>query len=48
MAFNTPLKLNRGLLRKCRSVAVSGLSGWLVYDFVGLAVLRQTWINVEK
>ncbi len=28
-------------------LAVSGLIAWQVYDFAGLAVLRQTWINVD-
>jgi hypothetical protein len=28
-------------------LAVSGLIAWLVYDFVGLAVLRHTWINLD-
>jgi hypothetical protein len=27
-------------------LAVSGLIVWLVYGFAGLAVLRQSWINV--
>ena len=28
-------------------LAVSGLIAWLVYDFIGLAVLRHTWINLD-
>jgi hypothetical protein len=28
-------------------LTVSGLIAWLVYDFVGLAILRRTWINLD-
>src|SRR5215510_6796192 len=28
-------------------LAVSGVIAWLVYDFVGLAVLRRAWINLD-
>ena len=26
---------------------VSGLMAWIVYDFIGLAVLRRSWINLD-
>jgi hypothetical protein len=26
---------------------VSGLIAWIVYDFIGLAVLRRSWINLD-
>ncbi|HZC34422.1 MAG TPA: hypothetical protein VE242_02350, partial [Chthoniobacterales bacterium] len=26
---------------------VSGIVAWLVYDFIGLAVLRRSWFNVD-
>ena len=26
---------------------VSGIIAWIVYDFVGLAVLRRSWINLD-
>jgi hypothetical protein len=26
---------------------VSGLLAWIVYDFVGLAILRRSWINLD-
>ncbi|HEV3211217.1 MAG TPA: hypothetical protein VGY91_13225 [Chthoniobacterales bacterium] len=28
-------------------LAVSAVIAWLVYDFVGLAVLRRTWVNLD-
>jgi hypothetical protein len=28
-------------------LVVSGIIAWLVYDFVGLAVLRRSWINLD-
>jgi hypothetical protein len=28
-------------------LAVCGVIAWLVYDFVGLAVLRRSWINLD-
>ena len=28
-------------------LAVSGVTAWLVYDFVGLAVLRRAWVNLD-
>jgi hypothetical protein len=28
-------------------LAIAGLIAWLVYDFVGLAVLRRSWINLD-
>jgi uncharacterized membrane protein len=26
---------------------IAGLIGWIVYDFIGLAVLRRSWINLD-
>jgi hypothetical protein len=26
---------------------IAGLVAWIVYDFVGLAVLRRSWINLD-
>jgi len=26
---------------------IAGLLAWIVYDFVGLAVLRRSWINLD-
>ena len=28
-------------------LVIAGLVGWIVYDFVGLAVLRRSWINLD-
>ena len=28
-------------------LAVSGVIAWLGYDFIGLAVLRRSWINLD-
>ena len=28
-------------------LVVSGLIAWIVYDFIGLAVLRRSWINLD-
>jgi hypothetical protein len=28
-------------------LVISGLIAWVVYDFVGLAVLRRSWINLD-
>ena len=28
-------------------LAVSGVIAWLVYDVVGLAVLRRAWVNLD-
>jgi hypothetical protein len=28
-------------------LAISGLIAWIVYDFIGLAVLRRSWINLD-
>jgi hypothetical protein len=28
-------------------LVVSGLIAWIVYDFVGLAILRRSWINLD-
>ena len=28
-------------------LVVSGLVAWIVYDFIGLAVLRRSWINLD-
>jgi hypothetical protein len=28
-------------------LAVSGVIAWIVYDFIGLAVLRRSWINLD-
>ena len=28
-------------------LVIAGLVAWIVYDFVGLAVLRQSWINLD-
>jgi hypothetical protein len=28
-------------------LVTSGLIAWVVYDFVGLAVLRRSWINLD-
>ena len=33
--------------RNCTSCAPSGLVAWMVYDFIGLAVLRRSWINLD-
>jgi hypothetical protein len=27
-------------------LVIAGLVAWIVYDFVGLAVLRRSWINL--
>jgi hypothetical protein len=26
---------------------IAGLVAWIVYDFIGLAVLRRSWINLD-
>ena len=26
---------------------IAGLLAWVVYDFVGLAVLRRSWVNLD-
>ena len=26
---------------------IAGLVAWIVYDFVGLAVLRRSWVNLD-
>jgi hypothetical protein len=28
-------------------LVVSGFIGWIVYDFIGLAILRRAWINLD-
>jgi hypothetical protein len=28
-------------------LVIAGLLAWIVYDFVGLAVLRRSWINLD-
>jgi hypothetical protein len=28
-------------------LVTSGLVAWIVYDFIGLAVLRRSWINLD-
>ncbi len=28
-------------------LAISGLVAWIVYDFIGLAVLRRSWVNLD-
>jgi hypothetical protein len=28
-------------------VVITGLVAWIVYDFVGLAVLRRSWVNLD-
>jgi hypothetical protein len=28
-------------------LVVSGLIAWIVYDFIGLAILRRSWINLD-
>jgi hypothetical protein len=44
--FNPALSAIVFAVHMISHLAVSGLIAWLVYDFVGLAVLRRTWINV--
>ena len=28
-------------------LVIAGLLAWIVYDFVGLAVLRRSWVNLD-
>ena len=28
-------------------LVIAGLVAWIVYDFIGLAVLRRSWINLD-
>ena len=34
-------------LHSISQFAVAGLVAWLVYDFVGLAILRKSWFNLD-
>jgi hypothetical protein len=46
-AFDPALSAIVVALHTISHLTVSGLIAWLVYNFVGLAVLRHTWINVD-
>jgi len=28
-------------------LVIAGLVAWIVHDFIGLAVLRRSWLNVD-
>jgi hypothetical protein len=46
-AFNPALSAVVVAVHTISHLAVSALIAWLVYDFIGLAVLRHTWINLD-
>jgi hypothetical protein len=35
------------LVHTVSHLVVSGILAWLVYDCIGLAVLRRSWFNVD-
>jgi hypothetical protein len=47
VGFNPALSAVIVAVHTISHLTVWGLIAWLVYDFVGLAVLRHTWINVD-
>jgi len=44
---NSPLAAGAVLVHTISHIAVAGIIAWLVYDCIGLAVLRRSWFNVD-
>jgi hypothetical protein len=45
--FNSSFAASAVFIHTVSHLAVSGVIAWLVYDCVGLAVLRRSWFNVD-
>lgn len=43
----SPFAIGAVFVHTAAHLSVSGILAWLVYDFVGLAVLRRSWFNVD-
>jgi hypothetical protein len=46
-AFDPVLSVLVVAIHTISHLAASGVIAWLVYDFVGIAVLRRSWINLD-
>ena len=44
---SSPFAAGAVLVHTISHLAVSGTIAWLVYDCIGLAVLRRSWFNVD-
>jgi hypothetical protein len=44
---SSPLAAGAVLVHTISHLAVAGTIAWLVYDCIGLAVLRRSWFNVD-
>jgi hypothetical protein len=45
--FSSPFAAGATLVHTVSHLLVSGIIAWLVYDCIGLAVLRRSWFNVD-
>ena len=45
--FSSPFAASATLVHTVSHLLVSGIIAWLVYDCIGLAVLRRSWFNVD-
>jgi hypothetical protein len=46
-AFSPVPAMNGVIVHTLSHLAVAALTAWLVYDFIGLAILRRAWFNVD-
>jgi hypothetical protein len=44
---SSPFAAGAVLVHTVSHLAVAGIIAWLVYDGIGLAVLRRSWFNVD-
>jgi hypothetical protein len=44
---SSPFAIGAVFVHTAAHLFVSGIVAWLVYDFVGLAVLRRSWFNID-
>jgi hypothetical protein len=44
---SSPFAIGAVFVHTAAHLFVSGIVAWLVYDFIGLAVLRRSWFNVD-
>lgn len=47
MAFSPIPAMSGVLVHTLAHLTVAALMAWLVYDFLGLAILRRAWVNVD-
>ena len=46
-AFSPMPAINGVVVHTLSHLTVAALMAWLVYDFLGLAILRRAWFNVD-